>query len=74
MTLPRKFAPGQFVRPKRGGPAMRVDHYGDFDLVHCIWLDKKRNPQSKPFPEPWLEEIPSSNQGVSDSWTYPDKS
>ena len=56
-TQSRKFAPGELVRPKRGGPAMRVDHYGDFDFVHCTWLDEKSNPQSKPFPESWLEKI-----------------
>jgi uncharacterized protein YodC (DUF2158 family) len=73
MTPSMRFAPGELVRPKRGGPPMRVDHYGDFDLVHCTWLDEKHSPQSKPFPENWLENIPS-NQTAPDSWSSPDNS
>jgi len=74
MTRSKRFASGEFVRPKRGGPAMTVDHYGDFDFVHCTWLDEKRNPQSKPFPENWLERIRfTSNQNSSGSRSNPDK-
>ena len=74
MAWPKKFAPGELVRPKRGGPAMKVDRYGDFDFVYCVWLDKKNNPQSKPILENSLEKIPLSNQSTSDSWLSPDKS
>jgi len=72
MTRPKRFASGELVRPKRGGPAMKVDHYGDFDFVHCIWLDEKRNPQSKPFPENWLEKI-TSRQNSTGSRSNPAK-
>jgi uncharacterized protein YodC (DUF2158 family) len=75
MSRSRKFTPGELVRPKQGGPAMRVDRYGDFDLVHCIWLDEKHGQQSKPFLENMLDRISfSSNQNSSDAWSNPDKS
>jgi SAM-dependent methyltransferase len=37
---------------------MMVDHYGEFDLVYCWWLDKKNNPQCNPFREEMLEKLP----------------
>jgi uncharacterized protein YodC (DUF2158 family) len=61
MARSRKFIPGELVRPKQGGPIMSVDCYGDFDLVHCVWLDAKHNPQSKPFLESRLEKIYSGS-------------
>jgi uncharacterized protein YodC (DUF2158 family) len=58
MTRQKKFTAGDIVRPKGGGPTMMVDHYGEFDLVHCLWMDNKDNPQSKPFKEEMLEKVP----------------
>jgi uncharacterized protein YodC (DUF2158 family) len=57
VTMQRSFAPGDTVRPKSGGPIMRVDRYGEFNLVHCLWLDEKGQPQSKPFLEENLEKL-----------------
>ena len=58
VIMQRNFAPGDTVRPKSGGPIMRVDRYGEFNLVHCLWFDEKRQPQSKPFVEDNLEKLP----------------
>jgi uncharacterized protein YodC (DUF2158 family) len=63
----REFAPGEIVRPKSGGPIMKVDRYGEFNLVHCLWLDAKQRPQSRPFIEENLEKLPfPSSQDFSD--------
>jgi uncharacterized protein YodC (DUF2158 family) len=58
MARQRKYAIGDKVHPRGGGPSMMVDHYGEFDLVYCWWLDKKNNPQCKPFREEILEKLP----------------
>ena len=58
MAVQRKFAPSDAVRPKGGGPIMKVDRYGEFDLVHCVWIDENEHPQSKPFTEDILEKLP----------------
>jgi hypothetical protein len=53
---------------------MKVDSYGDFDLVNCVWLDAKHNPQSKPFLETRLEKIPfGSNPSSTVSRSNPGK-
>jgi uncharacterized protein YodC (DUF2158 family) len=57
VTVQRKFAPGDAVRPKGGGPIMKVDRYGEFDLVHCLWIDENKHPQSRPFTEDALEKL-----------------
>jgi uncharacterized protein YodC (DUF2158 family) len=69
MARQRKFAVGDTVRPRGGGPSMIVDSYGEFDLVHCWWLDKKNNPQSRPFPEEMLEKVAAPSRPKSN----PDK-
>ncbi len=49
MDRSRKFVPGELVRPRQGGPTMKVDSYGDFDLVNCVWLDAKHNLKASRF-------------------------
>ena len=44
---------------------MMVDCYGEFDLVNCWWIDRKNNPQSKPFKEEMLEKAPFPSQPKS---------
>lgn len=74
MDRSRMFIPGELVRPRQGGPTMKVDSYGDFDLVNCVWLDAKHNPQSKPFLETRLEKIPfGSNPSSTVSRSNPGK-
>jgi uncharacterized protein YodC (DUF2158 family) len=65
MARQRKFSPGDIVRPRGGGPSMIVDAYGEFDLVQCWWIDKKNNPQNKPFQEEMLEKVPFPSQPKS---------
>ena len=70
--MQRKFALGETVRPKSGGPTMKVDRYGEFNLVHCLWLDEKKHPQSRPYIEDNLEKLPfpsppdSSGRGIKE--------
>jgi uncharacterized protein YodC (DUF2158 family) len=71
MARQKKFAPGDMVRPRGGGPSMTVDHYGEFDLVYCWWLDKKDYPQSKPFREEMLEKLPSPSPPKSSNPSGP---
>jgi uncharacterized protein YodC (DUF2158 family) len=72
MAVQRKFAAGDTVRPKNGGPIMKVDRYGEFDLVHCLWLDEKKRPQCRPFIEDNLDKLPfpspqdSSGRGIKE--------
>ena len=68
VIMQRNFAPGDTVRPKSGGPIMRVDRYGEFNLVHCLWFDEKRQPQSKPFVEENLEKLPIHSPQDSSGW------
>ena len=58
MDRSRKFVPGELVRPRQGGPTMKVDSYGDFDLGQLRLVRRKTQPQSKPFLETRLEKIP----------------
>ncbi len=51
---------------------MKVDRYGEFNLVHCLWLDEKQRPQSRQFIEDNLEKLPfpipqeSSGRGIKE--------
>jgi len=58
VTMQRNFAPGDTVRPKSGGPIIKVDRYGEFNLVQCLWFDEKKQPQSRAFIEDNLEKLP----------------
>jgi uncharacterized protein YodC (DUF2158 family) len=63
--MQRNYSPGDTVRHKSGGPIMKVDRYGEFDLVHCLWFDEKSQPQIRQFTEDDLEKVPLPSQDSS---------